>query len=285
MAMPEKFYLPWDQIDPSLQHGGIPGVIDQGWVGPDLGDNISTRNRDMKYVFEVLRDIAASLSMRPAADAEGPPNQNAMVEVLKVVHPLLEQRIVDVLHARARMLLHTLDRRLSGQAAVDRLVDASRPALVIGEHLIGLEDFGMLASRAEAEDAVQETFVRAYTLLVDGRSIKGNSELAWLYRIATYVCLHLLRSRRRRGEQSMEKTEHQMVVLEDGHDRKLMLRQELENLLLSLDKTGQAVLVAHYIDGIPQGEIARSLGISRRAVVKRLSVMRKKMRQSVKSEL
>ena len=142
----------------------------------------------------------------------------------------------------------------------------------------------MLASRAEAEDAVQETFVRAYTLLLEDRGTRGGSILAWLYRIATYVCLHLLRSRRQRGEQPMEKTEHRMVVLEDGQDQKMILRETLENLLLGLDETGQALLVAHYIDGIPQGEIAKSLGISRRAVVKRLTVMRGKMSQIIGSE-
>ncbi len=142
----------------------------------------------------------------------------------------------------------------------------------------------MLASRAEAEDAVQETFVRAYKLLLEGRSTRGNSDLGWLYRIATYVCLHLLRSRRQRGEQSMEKTGHQMVVLEDGQERRLMLRETLEDLLLGLDDIGQAVLVSHYIDGVPQGEIARDLGISRRAVVKRLTVMRRKMSASTESE-
>ncbi len=45
--------------------------------------------------------------------------------------------------------LDPLDRRLGGEAAVDRLVDPARPALVIGEHLVGLEHLLMLAHRAE----------------------------------------------------------------------------------------------------------------------------------------
>ena len=45
--------------------------------------------------------------------------------------------------------LDALDRGLGGEAAVDRLVDPPRPALVIGEHLVGLEHLLMLADRAE----------------------------------------------------------------------------------------------------------------------------------------
>jgi RNA polymerase sigma-70 factor (ECF subfamily) len=56
--------------------------------------------------------------------------------------------------------------------------------------------YRMLASFDEAEDAVQETFLRAWRRL----DTFGGSELmrAWLYRIATNVCLDALR---RRGRQ------------------------------------------------------------------------------------
>jgi RNA polymerase sigma-70 factor (TIGR02960 family) len=56
--------------------------------------------------------------------------------------------------------------------------------------------YRMLASFDEAEDAVQETFLRAWR----GRSTLDGASLhrAWLYRIATNVCLDLLRRRSRR---------------------------------------------------------------------------------------
>jgi RNA polymerase sigma-70 factor, ECF subfamily len=57
--------------------------------------------------------------------------------------------------------------------------------------------YRMLGAASEAEDAVQETMIRAWRAL---DSFEGRSAFrSWLYRIATNVCLDMLRSQQRRA--------------------------------------------------------------------------------------
>src|SRR5437868_13872260 len=57
--------------------------------------------------------------------------------------------------------------------------------------------YRMLASPFDAEDAVQDTFVRAWR---NREQFAGRSAMrSWLYRIATNVCLDMLKGKERRA--------------------------------------------------------------------------------------
>ena len=75
----------------------------------------------------------------------------------------------------------------------------SIPAAQLEEHRTALTGhcYRMMGSAVDADDAVQETMVRAWRSLerFDGRA----SVRTWLYRIATNVCLDMLGERSRRA--------------------------------------------------------------------------------------
>jgi len=118
---------------------------------------------------------------------------------------------------------------------------------------------------------VQETFVSALHSLSSFRY--GSSHLPWLYRIGTNVCLKNIRQRKRYASERPDSGDLRPSPAADPVAR-LDARRLLERLQDEMDERDLEILVSHYISGMDQGEIAASLGISRRAVVKRLTLLR-----------
>lgn len=139
----------------------------------------------------------------------------------------------------------------------------------------------ILKDRSEAEDAVQETFLNAFRAL-DSFSY-GDSYLPWLYRIGTNACLKIIRTKKRKGALLTDNIEATHPDEHADPATRLSNRNQLEKLLDSLDERNIEILVSHHVAGMNQQEVAHMLGISRRAVVKRLTKL-KTIAKQFKSE-
>ena len=90
----------------------------------------------------ILRQVIARRRMIAA----GKLLHQAIGKIVEIVQPLAQKRIGLAQQAGARVGLHTLDRRLRGQAGHHRFFELVHPAAVIGEHPIGFEHLAMLAA-------------------------------------------------------------------------------------------------------------------------------------------
>jgi RNA polymerase sigma-70 factor (ECF subfamily) len=123
-----------------------------------------------------------------------------------------------------------------------------------------------LQSPAAARDATQEAFVR---VLAHGVALPREEEaLRYLYRVATNVCLNLLREHNvhtRAAPTLVARTPHTGSAESGVADREFV-----ELVLERCGEGGARVAVMHYLDGMSQVEIAQVLGITRRTVFNRL---------------
>ena len=113
----------------------------------------------------------------------------------------------------------------------------------------------------DAEDVVQESFVRAWDALEDFRG-DGSELRAWLYRIATNTALSLLRRRRRGLFTSLDDVSRILasrVAEECGEDADRTLVR-FQQAILELPLKQRLVFNLRYYDRMPYGEIARVLG-------------------------
>jgi RNA polymerase sigma-70 factor (ECF subfamily) len=158
--------------------------------------------------------------------------------------------------------------------------------------------YRMLASFDEAEDAVQETMLRAWK----GRSgFDGSGQFrAWLYRIATNVCLDILRSRRSASRASSfaeipwiqpypDRLLDEVLPAPDEQPDEVAIRRETISLaflasLQALPPRQRAALIARDVLGWPAADTAQMLGISVAATNSALQRARTTMQQRLPAD-
>lgn len=127
-----------------------------------------------------------------------------------------------------------------------------------------------LKDRTMAEDAVQETFVKAYRNL---KNFRGESnEKTWLVRIAINVCKDMQRT-------AWFQNLGRMVNLDDVKlPQETEVRSEVVEQIMSLPKKLKEVVLLFYYENMNQSEIAEALGVSVTTVHRRLNKAREALR-------
>jgi RNA polymerase sigma-70 factor (ECF subfamily) len=115
----------------------------------------------------------------------------------------------------------------------------------------------ILRDRELARDAVQDALIRAWRDLPGLRD--PDRFHAWLYRLTTHACLDIARKRKRRV-QEIELTPLTEPFI-GGAPSDVAERELLDEALRRLEPEWRAVVVLHYLIGMPLPEVASELGI------------------------
>jgi RNA polymerase sigma factor (sigma-70 family) len=148
--------------------------------------------------------------------------------------------------------------------------------------------YRMLGSLSEAEDAVQESWLRVSRADTGGIENMGG----WLTTVVSRVCLNLLRARAGRREQSLETHVPDPIVTQEGQsnpEQELLLADSVGLALLvvleTLDPAERLAFVLHDTFAVPFDEIAPIVGRTPAAARQLASRARRRVRGAVTDEL
>ncbi len=136
--------------------------------------------------------------------------------------------------------------------------------------------YRMTGSEPDAEDVVQETFMRAYKQL--HRWEARSSFSTWLYRIAANYSLDLVRRRKRHAEVGLEETRGNgedatevvrvLPSTSPGPERLMVsghVREQISQTLGELSQQERTAFVLRHFEGQSIEEISGALGLSSNA--------------------
>ena len=149
--------------------------------------------------------------------------------------------------------------------------------------------YRMLGNRAEAEDAAQETFIRAYIHL--GRYDFNRSFRTWPLSIASHYCIDRLRRQRIDWlplEEELAAPTSIQLSSASPNPMALMMQRErdelIQHMLASLSPTDRAAITLCYWYDCSYEEIAEVLSLSVSAVKSRLYRARRALAETMQQQ-
>jgi len=144
--------------------------------------------------------------------------------------------------------------------------------------------YGVVRSREEALDVVQEVFIKLIRTI---RNFKGESRLyTSLYRMAMNSAIDHARKMKRTSAILIEEEGLPLPALPEERPDRVLLRKELEGkvkeALEKLPKDQRMAILFREIEGLSYEEIAEAMGCSIGTVMSRLHYGRKRMQDMLK---
>jgi RNA polymerase sigma-70 factor (ECF subfamily) len=122
--------------------------------------------------------------------------------------------------------------------------------------------FFRVYSKARAEELAQETFMKTWDYIKDGKQVENLR--AFLYRVATNLVIDDVRKKKENSLDAMMEESDAWEPSADGRDeaeRRVELRRVLETME-RLDDDAREILTMRYVDDLDPKDIGETLGIT-----------------------
>ena len=126
-----------------------------------------------------------------------------------------------------------------------------------------------------AEDAAQDTFIKAYEHIDELMDGSVRAEKAWLMRIAVNTCKDVLRSSWLQRIDRRHPIEELPLSAPSGHEESLAITQAISSLPPKL----REIVLLHYYEDMSLKLCAQTLGISAATATRRLQQAQEKLRR------
>lgn len=172
-----------------------------------------------------------------------------------------------------------------GEALALSVADPSKFSLVVARYQREFmrKVMRIVRDRDEAEDIVQDTFIKIYRNAASYETQQGATFKSWAYAILTNTCFTYLKRRKRRGDFMTRADDDMLDALADKADaseRMLEWNQALSAIaripamlgrMLSLALSGKTMEEIARIEGVPVGTVRTRLSRARKEARKYIS--------------